>query len=40
MKRVSTAIMLVGIVMLILALGSDVAVDGMNRPEIRGGWLV
>jgi hypothetical protein len=40
MKRVSTAIMLVGIVMLILALGSDVAVDGMGGRRINNNGLM
>lgn len=40
MKRVSTAIMLVGIVMLILALGSDVAVDGMGGRRITNNGLM
>ena len=40
MKRVSTAIMLVGIVMLILALGSDVAVDGMGGRRITNYGLM
>lgn len=40
MKRVSTAIMLVGIVMLILALGSDVAVDGMGGRLITNNGLM
>lgn len=40
MKRVSTAIMLVGIVMLILALGSDVAVDGMGGRRITNNGLI
>lgn len=40
MKRVSTAIMLVGVVMLILALGSDVAVDGMGGRRIINSGLV
>lgn len=40
MKRISTAIMLVGIVMLILALGSDVAVDGMGGRRITNNGLM
>lgn len=40
MKRVSTAIMLVGVVMLILALGSDVAVDGMGGRRITNNGLM
>jgi|GEM_PF-4974050 hypothetical protein len=40
MKRVSTAIMLVGVVMLILALGSDVAVDGMGGRRIINSGLM
>lgn len=40
MKRVSTAIMLVGIAMLILALGSDVAVDGMGGRRITNNGLM
>ncbi|KAB2905968.1 MAG: hypothetical protein F9K35_01430 [Burkholderiaceae bacterium] len=40
MKRVSTAIMLVGIVMLVLALGSDVAVDGMGGRRITNVGLM
>lgn len=40
MKRVSTVIMLVGLVMLILALGSDVAVDGMGGRRITNSGLM
>lgn len=40
MKKISTAIMLVGIVMLILALGSDVAVDGMGGRRIMNNGLM
>lgn len=40
MKRTSTAMMLVGIVMLILALGSDVAVDGMGGRRITNNGLM
>lgn len=40
MKRISTAIMLAGIVMLILALGSDVAVDGMGGRRITNNGLM
>lgn len=40
MKRFSTAIMLVGAVMLILALGSDVAVDGMGGRRITNSGLM
>mgnify|MGYP000911705446 CR=1 FL=1 len=40
MKRISTAIMLVGIAMLILALGSDVAVDGMGGRRITNNGLM
>lgn len=40
MKRISTAIMLVGVAMLILALGSDVAVDGMGGRRIINSGLM
>ena len=40
MKRVSTVIMLAGIVMLLLALGSDVAVDGMGGRRITNNGLM
>jgi len=34
MKRVSTAIMLIGIAMLIWALGNDVSVEGMRGSRV------
>ena len=40
MKRISTAMMLIGFVMLIIALNSDVAVDGFGRQRITNDGLM